>query len=419
MSSGAHGTAPVDGEQPLWRFIRLDDYKPPSAAARSVAAGAWASARELFGGRKKDFEKPLKEEADLRALQEVRLAHIVRPIDWRNAVDALDSALDGWHEKAPPRPTLRVVVGPPHGGIAEIVAQWGERHAAHRIEAPGVAQILSRSADGSGRDLPAGLWVLPRLEHSYLRHTDGLALVRRLLQQATDGDAGPGLIGCDSWAWAYLRHVWSGPMPEALTLQPFDGLRLARLLAGLAAPVEPAGVYFRNARTGNDVLAVPRQPTADDEISEDIARIAVHCRGNPGTARIYWRQSLRDVPELTEQAAPAADGPDAGSSDDRTATSHRDVVWVSAKGEVPTTPSEVGEDTALVLHALLIHGGLPATTLPTLLPMASHHTSAVLLRLKALELVACGADDRWHVAPLGYAAVRELLHARGYLTDSL
>lgn len=42
-----------------------------------------------------------------------------------------------------------------------------------------------------------------------MRHAGGLTLVRRLLERAVSGQLGRGLIGCDSWAWAYLQKVWN------------------------------------------------------------------------------------------------------------------------------------------------------------------------------------------------------------------
>jgi small conductance mechanosensitive channel len=53
------------------------------------------------------------------------------------------------------------------------------------------------------------------------------------LRGPASGRLGKGIIGCDSWAWAYLQWVWPLAQPEALTMQAFDGEKLTRLFAFL------------------------------------------------------------------------------------------------------------------------------------------------------------------------------------------
>ena len=69
-------------------------------------------------------------------------------------------------------------------------------------------------------------------------------------------------------------------------------------------------------------------------------------------------------------------------------------------------------------HALLLHNGLEAPLLATLLPIAAAHLNLQLLHLHALGLVERQDADRWQVTPLAYPGVRAFLRARGYLTDS-
>jgi hypothetical protein len=414
MALNPHTRDPAaqQAEAPLWSFVRLDAYEVPSVPSRSAAADAWLSLRRLFSRAPDAAETPLKQEAELRALQQVRLAHVVRPIDWAEAVDALDAAWSG------ARSLVKVLVGAPHGGHDQIVERWGERHGAQRIDAPAPSRLLQSAAVADMAPLPETPWVLPHLEHFYLRRTDGLALLRQLLAQAQDGSAGPGLIGCDSWAWAYLKHLWGGPLPQALTLRAFDGPRLARLLGHLVEDPAVRRLRFRNVHSGKDVLRVPRDEDVGDAVSDDIVRIAVHCRGNPGIARQYWRDSLRDEPQLDLDAASTRAGADAAAAE-ADAAPPCDTVWVSAGRELPALPSDAQEDTALMLHALLLHGAAPAALLPAVLPLAAHRAQALLLRLQAQAVVECRDDGRWAVAALAYPAVRDVLRARGYLTDSL
>ena len=99
-------------------------------------------------------------------------------------------------------------------------------------------------------------WVFPCLERAYLRHPEGLTMVRRFLANAYAGNLGRGIIGCDSWAWAFLRHVWRGRVPVTVTLQAFDETRLARHF-------RQAGRCFRRqAAALSSIRQRPRRPAA-------------------------------------------------------------------------------------------------------------------------------------------------------------
>lgn len=390
----------------LWEFVPVAGYEVPRVPARSALANAWSSARRTFLGAGEEAKAPVKDEAQLRALQEVRLEHLVPALDWRAAAAALDKQLETW-VRTPDRP-VKFVIGQPHGGHAAILRQWGAMRGAAIIEAPDRGEILAGEARmPDGRPVSGRPWVLPNLEHFYLRHARGLSLVREVLEASESGRLGPGVIGCESWAWAYLQYVWAVPRPDALTLQAFDGPRLAQLLAsGVTSPARQR-IRFRNARTGNDILSVP---VAVEGVGAEIAQLAAHCRGNAGTAIRYWRERLRAEPERDE-AGPGEDGSEKGAVDEG-----EESIWVSAGMQEPAAFAELDEEIALVLHALLLHGGLPPALLPELLPLSHHQCMAILLRLRNAGLAQC-RDERWSVEALAYATVRELLRSRDYLVD--
>jgi hypothetical protein len=70
----------------------------------------------------------------------------------------------------------------------------------------------------------------------------------------------------------------------------------------------------------------------------------------------------------------------------------------------------------LLLHALLIHGGLPEALLPELLPFSRARCMGALLALRGAGAVQWDRG-RWRVRALAYAAVREGLRGRDYLVD--
>ena len=410
---GDRGRAPE-----LWRFVPLAAYVRPEAPVGSRAARAWESFRGMVRRSVGAGESPARQEQDLSRLPEVRLAHLVHPIDWSHASRALDRELAA--HTAPQGPGVSFVIGQPHCGHAEIVQGWAARHGARVLEAPDSHEILA----GGGRWLEDwrpvdGPWVLPRLERCFLRNAAGLSLVRRLLETVTDGRAGEGVIGCDSWAWTYLGRVWPVSQPRVLTLQAFDGEALSALFARLALSPRSRRLRFCNAHSGRETLAVPRE---GDAVGEQILALAAHCRGNPGVARSYWRNCLRAEPEDADEgtddepaqvvSGEAADGGAAAAPGGR-----QEVVWVSAHLDDPELPLEGADDVALLLHALLLHGGLPEEAFEAVLPMALPQAMAVVLRLRQRGVLE-RREGRWTVAALAYVPVRQWLRGRDYLIDA-
>lgn len=419
MSIGKHPPAqPQDSAPPPtpWQFVRLGDYRLPGPLGATAALERWASLKRIFGRGSEPELPPVKAEADLRALSQSRLQNLARPIDWRCAVPALNAVLAEWQQAAPVGEAVRFVIGQPHCGHAQILAQWAADHRAAMVEAPSVDRLLG----DDGRwldDWPAAdrLWVLPNLEQCYLRHADGLGLVRSLLERAASGALGRGVIGCDSWAWAYLRRVWPLPQPAALTLQAFDGPRLSRYLAELVSCPGRDCLHFRNATTGKELRLEPG--SGDAEVSPEVNYLAVHSRGNIGVALHSWRSALRAVPEQEQQVQPEAPAEVAASLPAAVPDAEvDDIVWVSTALREPVLPAEGGEAMVFLLHGLLLHNGLPASLLPELLPQPRHRIASCLLELQALGVVVM-AGERWQVSVAAYSVVREFLRRRGFLRD--
>ena len=389
----------------LWRFAPLTDFRPPSPPVSSAASRTWSSLTWLFGGGGDKAQPPVPDREELQSLPPDQMARLAPLPDWSVAAASLDHALADWWRQDDPEQPVRFLVGPPFSGQAEMVHRWGTALGATVITEPTSEQILGADYRWL-EDWPdtAPLWVLPRLERCFLRHAGGLSLVRRLLDRAQGGTLGCGLIGCDSWAWAFLEYAWPVGRPDALAVQAFDGEGLARLLAALATPRAGERIRFRNARSGDDLLAAPF--AEGDPVPSGIAHLAAHCRGNAGLAANLWRRRLCARPDGAEEGA-------AHTQDDQPA----EVIYVA--DIIPEIRPSAGcsEEEVLLLHTLLVHHGLAESLLGDLLPLPASRTAAGLRRLQQDGLAELH-DGRWQVAAPAYVAVRDLLRGRDYLCDT-
>ena len=392
-------------EVSVWRFAPLADYRPPFPPVSSAAGRTWSSLTRLFGGSGDKAQSPAVDRDQLLALAPEKLKRLSPSPDWAAAAQVLDHALGDWWRQDDPEQPVRFLVGPPYSGQAEMVRHWGAAHGAAVVTEPSGEQILAADADWLDHwPESAPLWVLPHLEWCFLRHADGLSLVRELFDRAQSGCLGRGLIGCDSWAWAFLEHVWPVRRPEAFSVQAVDGDRLARLLATLATPRPGARIRFRNAQSGDDLLAAPFAEA--DRVRSEIAQLAAHCRGNAGLAASLWRRRLCAAPEGGEAAAAATAG------DNPT-----EVIYVAENIPEVRPAAHCGEEDVLLLHALLLHNGLAEPLLTDLLPLPASRTAAGLRRLQQAGL-AERYDGRWRVAAPACVPVRDLLASRDYLCDA-
>lgn len=424
-----------------WHVVPMGDYAVPTDLSVSAIKKRWRALDRLL--RDPDSEANVaRTESELRALPHVRLANLVPPIDWTPASQALAYAVDEAHAKAcmagshttgsaasaGGESPVQFFIGQPYCNHAAILTDWADRHYARTLTPPSVGQIL----DGNTRWLDTlrkdegHPWVLPTLERCFLRHSKGLDLLRYFLERALAGALGPGVIGCQSWAFAFVQRIWPLPATPVLTLQAFDGLALADYFVRTHHSLDSGRrIRFLSARSGEPLVPEAKPDfspkDADPHLDRkqalpELRQLAAHCRGNPGLAWHYWRKQLRAEPEHELQELSDSEK---GTNERHDGSGHasEDVVWVTPDLETCSLPAETGEDVAFLLHALLLHGGLPAEVLALLLPVPRGRVISQLQRLQALGVLIFESEC-WQVAPLAYPTVREFLLARTYLTDA-
>ncbi len=395
-------TDPEEPDHPIWDLIPLTGYELPSAPTVSNARRGLLSLTRRFRRRQQEREGPVRSEDQLHALAPDRLDAVAGAIDWRGAAEVLQAALA--ERSAADRAWF--IIGSPGGGYGELLETWATAQGAACVPAPAY-EVVAGEHTAWLEDLPDGAdpWALPRLERCWLRHPAGLDLVRRLFERLCSGKLGFGVIGCDSWAWAYLRFVVPTQVARALTFQAFDGARLALWLSTLAAAGDARPRRFLHAQSGNLVLAVNDDDAST--VSTELRYLAAQARGNPSTALRRWRSRLRSEPEEPEAA-----------DDESNNKPEVETIWVSPAADAEL-PSGLGEPEALILHALLLHDGLPNDILEGLLPNTRSQTRGALLQLAAADVVQADPDGAWRVTASAYPAVRSFLSSRSFLIGDL
>ncbi len=393
----------------LWQFVPLADYKLPVAPVTHTVKKGIAGFRRLFSQQDEEIASPLKSGDKLRLLPDWQLDKIAPPLSWDNAVASLDHELATWLQRDPAELPVCVLVAPPYNGCKDILEKWAELHDWNLIQPPSTQQIF----DGDDSWMTSQFqddkpWVFPWLEKAYFRHAEGLKLIRRILDLAYAGGLGRGILGCDSWAWSYLGHIWHGKLPYTLTLQAFDRERLARIFQKTASESLGKNFRFRQADDGKCVLPNPDSQESTGELSSFLQLLAAFSRGNLGVGLEGWRVALRTEPD--EGVAEDV------KNEERQIT--QETIWVTPWDQlkIPALPEKAGHYEAFVLQNLLLHDGLSLALLQELLPLSPNLVMETLIRLKEVSLTE-QREEIWRVTNLGYPVVREFLQSSGYLVD--
>jgi hypothetical protein len=407
----------ISPKQPLlpWSFVYLNQYQvPPEPAGRAMRKGLLGIWDRLK--RTPSTNRSPTVEMDLEYMPGDLLAEAAPAPDWQDGVPALHEALQDWWQERSGR--IQVLVGAPYSGTAEIAEQWALAFRCPVLPDPPLEEIKAgghkwlEQLDQS----PDRVWVIPRLERFYLRHSQGLALLRVLLDKISSFPT-RFLLACDSWAWAYLSkalHI-EALFPTPLVLGAFTQDRLDRWFRVLATRTTAKEFVFRQADNGNLVVRpaeMVQEEGRKEKITDFLQRLAAFSRGNPGVAYAIWRYGLRLARhEETQEKAEETE-----SEDDFQRT-----IWVEPwyRLNLPSVPTLDRRDRALfVLHTLLLHDGLPSQVLAQILPFPGSQTQGSLQFLRVAGVVACD-QDRWRVAAAAYPGVREFLRYEGYLVDDL
>lgn len=396
------------GDQ-LWRFVAFHDYHLPAEPVTHTVKKGLAGFRRLIGKKTNKSTSPLKSADELSSLLDWQLNRIAPYPQWDEAVAALNEELKPWLELDETNLPLAMLVGPPFGGYVDILKGWCDQRNWILIDPPSPQQVMNNDDSWLTENIKKNRpWVLTGLEKIFLRHAEGLSLVRRILDQAYAGKLGRGIMGCNSWAWAYLSCVWHGRMPYTLVLQAFDQDRLSQYLQKAAFNTTGRSFRFRQADNGKCVLPNPEVEENIGEMSSFLQLLAAYSRGNLGVAIDTWRTALRAEPDqvLAEEV----------EKEER--NNSQQTIWVTPWEQLmlPSLPTEAKQSEAFVLHSLLLHNGLSLEWLQQLLPITPNLVMETLIRLKEAGITQ-QRNEIWEVTRSGYPVVRQFLQSSGYLVD--
>ena len=420
-----------DDQHPMG-LVALADYRSPGMPAEHVV-------RAVLRRIKKRFDtsdaSPVRADNRLQSTTLEALDEVAGPPACGPLLGDFDAAVRAWLDE--PGGTFHCVVVLPPCDSSDVIGSWAQSRGHAVLCAPardqghvlsviagadkGAAAGAGAGAGGGVSQADAPILVIPRLESWFLRRRNGLKAVRALLAELQQSERRC-LIGCNSWAWAFLVRAAGAALvlPSPRTFAAFDANRLQAWFAELAANTGSDRVAFRLASSGVDVLE-----TRDDGalLSNYLKELAARSNGIPWVAWHLWRNALRtgiDASEAqkTKGLADAGDQKDAPANAQAEADEKSEngvhgnerTFWIKGVPD-PSLPRDHDDNALLVLHALLIHGALGSAELLSVLPDATAaEVLPALLRAGFIER----REGRLAVLPAAYPAVRRVLLADGF-----
>jgi len=383
-------------------FIPLADYDEPSMPAQELLRTVLGRVQALLA---RNEAKPFIADGLLKRTTMDTLNEVVAPPACGPLLTEVERTVVGWREERPAVSNIKMIVVPPCDEN-DILKTWA-RQQGHKVLVPPARQAL---IEAPAVPVPAldgpGLLVIPRLEDWFLRHRNGLRTLRDLLA-AVDGCKRQIVIGCNSWAWAFLSKVVNADLilPDPVTFVAFDEARLHRWFGQLATADATAGVRFRRSKTGSDVLELDKDGLPMDDYLRTLAGRSL---GIPWVAWHMWRRSLRSDADTK----PTADAK-AMLSSDADEVPGEQTLWVAALDEY-VLPGKNEQSALLVLQALLIHGPLSAAHLGLVLPVVGE-SNIVSVLVKAGFVTRDG--DLFTCRPVAYPTIRAGLASAGLPSD--
>ena len=398
--------------RPLWQYVPVNDYKVPVTTIQRTFKTRFMAFRERLHTGTLPPAEQFHKANDLKSLPDRLLKQILPATDWHAHMQAIDDSIAAWCEDEKKFGPAIFLMNIPYSHTENLLAGWAESKGLSIIDPPDPADI-SAGGDIWLKQLAEtdGIWILPHLEKCYLRHASGLALMRRLFARLFSRRLGRGVIGCNSWAWAYLSRTFRLASQSLRVPQAFDSETLSHWFYGSLPENKRHRFIFRQADTGRYVIKPASGPNTDARTSAEpslfLKDLAAYSRGIPGVALALWQRCLKGQPDTIQ-----------AQKEENTGSPLLIPIWVQSidSMEKPSLPQKTDRGHTFVLHNLLLHNGLTDDLLAAVLPLSPEEIQQACFELERGGAIESN-DGIWRVSPAGYPVVREFLKTEGFLTD--
>lgn len=370
-------------------FIPLKDYSAPAMPTQD-SVRRWYSS---FLRNLQSLQKDDKKQSSLKEASKDVIDDAVQRPAYGSTVDDLNAEyLDWFNADDKNSERVRLLVLPPCD-CSNVIRVWAEKQSLNVLEAPSREAILQgfdEETIDSNRDAPI---VIPRLEDFFVRHHNGLHLIRSMLANINRANQQI-LIGCNAWAWHFLQAAIFADkiLPAPHTLKPYDANRLKHWLRSMVEDDSDSELKLKFYGRYN-------QDDDADTPSKFYFQLAALSRGAPWIAWAMLRARLELEPDDAELSH-------------RQRQQAEDVtnLWISPTME-RSIPHQLRSAGQLVLHSLLIHGPMTMDELQITLPSISDFNVVHgLQRLGLLEF----DQQKFRCAAAMYHTIRSELSTAGF-----
>ena len=408
----------ISEEEHIWEFIPISDYNKPTYIFEQTFKTKFPRIMKKIS-RSKVEDVFLTDLDKLKEFPEAKLNRVVSVPDLTEPIKHLDSTLFDWLKAKPTTDDIIFVINQPYSYTQEIVTNWATKNKIPIISKPNNDQILDQSFDFTSQFMKAksNVFVIPNFEKFYLRHYNGLTIIRNLFLYLWSNEIKT-VICVNSWSWVYLKKVLEIDSfgVEQLVLAPFNYTKFEKWFKTLKKDLKFRKIVFRKADDGNYVIE-PNSLTEKDKkgIKIDynfLKNLTAYSEGIPKIAWTIWRYSLRIEPD--DEFYDKNDDIDENIDPKKLLTTWV-IPWERLK--LPGKLDDVKRSELLILQSILLHDGLDECYLEKILPLTQSEVMLSLNVLKSSNLIKKDKQE-WKVTPVSYAYVKKLLTNYGFFNDN-
>ena len=337
----------------------------------------------------------------LQPAEEHLLDKVAAPPANKPLIEELDFTLEDWISEENPKQPIKTLIFPPCDR-ENFLRSWAGEKEYPILELDDFERKISNAPDKISDLFDQDILVIPRLEDWFRRSETHLASVRLLLS-ALETPPQKIIIGCNSWAWQFLRKACEidAVCIDPLTFQAFDTKRLGRWLESLSEGITDASLNFKSAKSGGDAFDFKPGSEQHNDYMSDLANKSL---GIPWVAWNIWRASLQTD---SDKEPPIKDATMSESA--------VETLWITELRDF-ALPNRHDQNALLVLQTLLIHNGLSRADIELTVP-TSQYTNVIpsLIHSGMVDKI----EDIYHCVPAAYPAIRDGLRSAGFPTDIL